>query len=123
MYRVAGLRLMVETNDFALLPELPLETEHDGTRLQNMQWKLIRDTDAHGPLARPLILTSTMLTVVAMGTACLLGLDHERPELLGFIGEDVDVPTYQEFLVPFLCRMMSELHPGTVKKNEESANA
>jgi hypothetical protein len=43
-----------------------------------------------------------------MGTACLLALDHERRELLGFVGADVDARTHQEFLVPFLCRMTNE---------------
>ena len=41
------------------------------------EWKLIRDADSPGLLEPPMFLTSATLTVVAMGTACLLGLDHE----------------------------------------------
>ena len=62
-----------------------------------------------------------------MGTGCLLGLDHVRRELVGFIGRGIDARTHQEFIVPFLCRMTSEaLFAGPVTgsngQNEESAN-
>ena len=53
-------------------------------------------------------MTSAALTVVVMGTGCLLGLDRERRELLAFIGRSIDARTHQEFIVPFLCRMTSE---------------
>ena len=28
---------------------------------------------------------------------------------MGFVGADIDAHTYEEFLVPFLCRMTSEM--------------
>jgi len=49
-----------------------------------------------------LSLTSGTLTIVYMGTACLLGLDHQRRELLGFIGVEVGASTFQEYLLPIL---------------------
>jgi hypothetical protein len=105
MYRVGGARVMVQTNDFTLLPALPLEADHARAGEQNLEWTLIRDADSHGLLEPPTFLTSGTLTVVVMGTACLVGLDHERRELLGFIGADIDTRTHQEFLVPLLCQM------------------
>ena len=105
MYRVSGVRVMVQTNDFTLLPALPLYADHAGAGEQNLEWTLIRDADSHGLLEPPLFLTSGKLSVVVMGTACLVGLDHERRELLGFIGADIDARTHQEFLVPLLCQM------------------
>lgn len=109
MYRVGGVRVMVQTNDFTLLPALPLEADHARPGEQNLEWTLIRDVDSHGLLEPPTFLISGTLTVVVMGTACLLGLDCERRELLGFIGADIDARTHQEFLVPLLCQIANRV--------------
>jgi hypothetical protein len=109
-YRVDGARLGVETNDCTLLPELPLDADLAGPCA--LEWKLIRDADSPGSLEPPLFLNSATLTIVAMGTACLLGLDHERRKLFGFIGADIDALTFQKYLVPFLCRMTKDALTG-----------
>jgi hypothetical protein len=116
VYRISSIRVMVETNDFTLLPELPLDSSLDRNE-QYLQWKLVRDLDSRGLLEEPIVLASGNLTVVAMGNACLLGLDHERRELFGFIGADIDARTHQEFLVPFLCRLSNE-----VPRNDSVSN-
>jgi hypothetical protein len=108
MYRIGGTRVMLQTNDFALLPTALLEAGCDKAAGWDFEWKLVRDADSCGPLAKPLFLTSEALTVVEMGNACMVGVDRERRELLAFIGRDVDTRTFQEFLVPLLCRMMNE---------------
>jgi hypothetical protein len=109
-YRVDGSRVGVETNDFTLLPELPLDVDFTGPCA--LEWKLIRDGDSPGLLEPPMFLTSATLTVVAMGTGCLLGLDHETHKLFGFIGTDIDALTFQKYLVPFLCRMTKDALSG-----------
>jgi hypothetical protein len=119
-FRVGDSNVTVETNDFTLLPALPLDTAPADAHPADIEWKLVRDLDAPGLLEEPLLLSSSNLTVVGMGTACLLGLDHERRELLCFIGPDVDGRTFQEFLVPYFCRLTNqaayvdapELFPG-----------
>jgi hypothetical protein len=108
-YRVGELRMMVRTNDFTLLPVLPFDPDHDGAGEQNLEWTLIRDADSRGLLESPLFLKSGTLTVVLLGTACVVGLDHERRELFGFIGADIDVGPHQEFLIPLLCQMANEV--------------
>jgi hypothetical protein len=100
---------MVQTNDFTLLPALPFDADHDGASEQSLEWTLIRDADSHGLLEPMLFLKSGTLTVVLLGTACLVGLDHERRELFAFIGADIDVRAHQEFLVPLLCQMANEV--------------
>lgn len=105
-YCLDGARVGVETNDCTLLPELPLDGAITGPCA--LEWKLIRDADSPGPLTPPMFLISGTLTVVAMGTACLLGLDHEKHKLFGFIGADIDALTFQKYLVPFLCRMTKD---------------
>jgi len=111
MYRIGATRVMVQTNDFSLIPTLLLGTNFDVTTGWDWEWKLVRDAGTSGPLESPMVLTSEALTVVEMGTACLLGVDYERRELLAFIGEDIDARTYQEFLVRFFCRMTNEALP------------
>ena len=108
-FHVGDSNVTVETNDFTLLPALPLDTACASAHPADIEWKLIRDLDAPGLLEEPLLLSSGNLTVVGMGTACLLGLDHERRELLCFIGPDIDGRTFQEFLVPYFCRLTSQV--------------
>ena len=102
------IRVVVETNDFTLLPGLPFDEAGAETAEWTFEWKLVRDAEAVGTLEEPLSLTSGTLTIVYMGTACLLGLDHERRELLGFIGVEVGASTFQDYLLPILCRMSTE---------------
>ena len=91
------------------IPSISLDTAPADDRPADIEWKLVRDLDAPGLLEEPLLLSSGNLTVVGMGTACLLGLDHERRELLCFIGPDIDGRTFQEFLVPYFCRLTSQV--------------
>ena len=109
-FRVGTTRVLVQTNDFRLLPELPLDTDADAGESGNAQldWKLVRDHDAPGLLQETLLFTGGPLTIVSMGPACVVGLDHERGELLSFIGYEVDARTFQEVLVPFFCRLTNE---------------
>jgi len=107
-FRVAATTVVVATNDFSLLPALPLETGFGEFVPSSVDWKLVRDSDASGALQQPLLMASGQITMVVMGAACLLGVDHERHELLCFIGPDVDTRTFQDVLVPFLCRLSME---------------
>jgi hypothetical protein len=103
--------VVVETNDFSLLPVFPLDAESKEACKPTFEWKVIRDPDASGPLGEPVILESLLLTVVGLGPACLACVDHERKELLGFIGPEIDARTYQEFLVPLFCRLSDRTGP------------
>jgi hypothetical protein len=127
VYRIGSVRVAVQTNDFALLPALTLEAHPDLPGEPLLEWKLIRDHDVHGPLEAPFFLTAESLTLVTMGAPCLLGLDRDRRELLGFIGADVDTRTHQEFLVPFLCRLTMDalstgLLPCHARLNRDAAD-
>ena len=122
VYRIGEIRLIVETNDFALLPTLRLEAEFDEPQRVSMHWKLVRDAEVHAPLKTPVFLNTDALTVLTMGSACLLGLDHERNDLVGFIGAAVDGRTFQEFLVPQLIWMTNNAVHGEQKpRNPESS--
>ncbi len=119
-FRVGSTTILVETNDFSLLPALPLEVESSELDSANFEWKLVRDPDAPGPLLDPLFLSSGQITMVAMGTACVLGMDHERHELLCFIGAEIGSRTFQDVLVPFLCRLsMETVQANTLNGRDE----
>jgi hypothetical protein len=107
-FRLGACTVKVESNDFSLLPALSLDTASEDFGSSTLTWTLVRDLDAHGLLEEPLTLVTGQLTVVGMGQACVLGFDHERCELFCFIGRDVDTKTFQEYLVPFLCRLSGE---------------
>jgi hypothetical protein len=111
-YRIGSLQICVETNDFTLLPALPFYDQRNQPAELRFAWKLVRDHNVTGLLEEPVLLTAGELTVVRMGEACLLGIDHDRRELLGFIGAEVDSGTFQEFLLPFLCRLSHEALNG-----------
>ncbi|MGA2809761.1 MAG: hypothetical protein ABSG16_00075 [Candidatus Acidiferrum sp.] len=104
---------MVQTNDSALLAALPPATSSRPVEPDalSFDWKLVRDNDVAGPLEQPLLMTSGTVTTAELGSACLLGVDHQRRELLCFLGADVDARVFQEVLLPFFCRVMNEV-PG-----------
>lgn len=108
-FRLGATRVTVQTNDFKLLPTFPLDTGMYERDARELEWTIIRDQDASGLLQEPLVLSSEELTVVAMGAACLVGVDHERGELLCFVGGEVDARTFQEVLVPYFCRLTKEV--------------
>jgi hypothetical protein len=124
-FRVGTTRVTVQANDFSLLPAFPLDVSLRGFDAPNFEWKLVRDCDTPGFLEEPMILACGTLTVVAMGAACLLGMDHERRELLCFLGKDIDIPTFQEVLVPFFCRLTNDVTStgtfGNLQSGQEGA--
>lgn len=108
--------LSVSTNDVSLVPKFPAEIPFNKVTDRILDWKLVRDVDAHGGLREPLRLICGPLTIVTMGPACLLGVDRERGELLCFIGADIDARTFQDVLVPLFCRLsIAEAEPGFVE--------
>jgi hypothetical protein len=107
-YATAGVCLTVQTNDLTLLPALRLMEGEGGSGEPTLECRLIRDGDSGGVLDVPRTFACRPVTVVEMGSACFFALDHERREILGFIGSRIDGRTYQDFVVPLLCRMARE---------------
>jgi len=107
-YRLGAVHLKIETNDLGLVPTLMLGVDDHARSRCEWDWKIARDPDAPGPLLAPRILRTEALSLVEMGIACLIGVDHERRELLAFVGRDIDSSTYQQFLLPFFCRLIME---------------
>jgi hypothetical protein len=107
-YRMGAVHLRIETNDLGLVPTLMLGADDHASAGWEWEWKIVRDPDAPGPLLAPRFLQTEVLSLVEMGIGCLIGVDHERRELLAFVGRDVDSPTYQHVLVPFFCQLITE---------------
>jgi hypothetical protein len=108
-FRVGSVHVTVRTNDITLLPVFPLQADLESLGVKSLEWRLIRDADSPGLLEPPMFVTSGALTIVAMGPACLIGVDREKRELLAFIGRAIDTRTHQDFLVPLLCELTAEM--------------
>jgi hypothetical protein len=127
MYRSGLLRTTVHTNDSSLFPSMPFGWPPDVQGRCDWEWKLLRDAASTGALEPALCFSTPELTIVTMGNAFLLGVDHERQEVLGFIGADVDAQTHQDVLVPLICRIayrgsLPERFPVYGNAEEEFAN-
>jgi hypothetical protein len=107
-YRFGDSRVIVQTNDFSLLPNASSAVSLPGILECDFAWILVRDPGATGPPNPPMLLTSGAVTIVQMGSACLIGVDQERHELVAFIGADVYARMHQNFLVPLFCRLTNE---------------
>ena len=126
-YQLEFLCVTVQTNDLTLLPTLLLTESMGLPHQQPVEWKLVRDFDSGGVLDLPRTFSSGPLTFVEMGTACFFGLDHQRREILGFIGTRINSRTYQDLIVPLLCQMTRETcstnrHFGVLNSKAEAAN-
>ena len=107
-FRLGANRVMVHTNDFALLPALPLETDPVELDAPIFEWKVVRDDEASGLLEELHRQNPEPVAAAEMGPACLLSVDHQRRELLCVIGAEVDARVFQEVLLPFFCRLMND---------------
>ena len=98
--------VLLETNDLSFLPSLPFpRSPISSPPLQSCLWKLVRDVDVRHKIAEASIVMAGSLIVYSMGPACIIGADRERKEILAFIGIEVDARTYQESILPALCRL------------------
>jgi hypothetical protein len=96
--------VVLETNDLSFLPLLPHSTAGEISSTPCL-WKIVRDVDVRGTTAEASILMAGNVIFYCMGPACLIGADRERREILAFIGRDVDAHSFQQSILPALCRL------------------
>lgn len=106
--------VLLETNDLSFFPSpLPphLQSLHNALPPTNSPqpkhclWKIVRDVDVPHKITEASIVMAGSLIVYSMGPACVIGADRERKEILAFIGLEVDARTFQESILPALCRL------------------
>jgi hypothetical protein len=101
-----GKVFRVETNDLKLVePFVVMEAVESTHETATWRWKLLRDVDVDDALGELTFFLSERLVVVSLGPACLIGADHERKELLGFIGSAVGKEAYESEVVPILMQL------------------
>jgi hypothetical protein len=104
--RLEAATVLLETNDLSFLSSLsPIDASPASSSSQSCLWKIVRDVDVRGKTTETSIIMAASLIVFSMGPACLIGVDRERREILAFIGLDVDARTFQESILPALCRL------------------
>jgi hypothetical protein len=102
--RLEIANVVLETNDLSFLPSLSC-LDAGGCSARFCSWKIVRDIDVRGMTTETTILMAGNVIVYSMGPACLIGADRERREILAFIGRDVDAHSFQESILPALCRL------------------
>ncbi len=102
--RLEIANVLLETNDLSFLPWLS-RLDAGESSAKSCLWKIVRDVDVRGMLAETTILMAGNVIVYSMGPACLIGADRERREILAFLGRDVDAHSFQESVLPALCRL------------------
>ncbi|HEY1483754.1 MAG TPA: hypothetical protein VGF19_13565 [Candidatus Acidoferrum sp.] len=112
LYRIGAVRVTVKTNDITLLPAFPLDLDLEVHAEQCLEWRLIRDAGLPDLLGPPLFMISGMLTIVTMGPACLIAVDHQQRELLAFLGTSIDARTHEDCVIPLLCQLTNEVFPA-----------
>jgi hypothetical protein len=104
--RLGSTNLVMETNDADFLQAVSAwpagESSPDA---HSFLWKLVRDPDAQGELSETMIVMAGPVILVCMGPACVVGVDRERKELLGFIGASVNTTALEERVLPLLMRL------------------
>jgi hypothetical protein len=106
--------VLLETNDLSFFPS-PLQPHEQSSRnplpsansthAPHCLWKIVRDVDVHDKITETSIVMAGSLIVYSMGPACVVGADRQRKEILAFIGHEVDAGTFQESILPALCRL------------------
>ena len=98
--------VLLETNDLSFLPALSsLGLTVPTPCAQRCLWKLVRDVDVKGKTGEASIVMAGNVIVYSMGPPCLIGADREHREILAFVGLDVDARSFQESILPALCRL------------------
>jgi hypothetical protein len=97
-------RFLIESNDL----EIALNVRHSvllhrqANRNDGLICKLIRDTASPVDGSEITIVSNGTLRVLYLGTGTILIHDHERSELLGFIGRNVKAQELASSLIPAL---------------------
>ena len=102
--RLEIANVLLETNDLSFLEWLS-RLDAGESSAKSCLWKIVRDVDVRGVTGETTILMAGNVIVYSMGPACLIGADRERREILAFLGRDVDAHSFQESVLPALCRL------------------
>jgi hypothetical protein len=94
----------VETNDPALLAQFPVgtvSTENAAqTRESDFLWRIVRDEEAPGTVEPCVAFAEGPLTFVAMGSSLTVAVDHERNELIAFVGRMISHTEFAATALP-----------------------
>jgi hypothetical protein len=107
VFAASGLDILVQTNRRQIL-DLAAESLAQPRRTgKAFRWKLIHDSGAPSEIGKPTIIKCGRLAVATFGTACLIGVDYGRSELVAFIGLDAQAPKFRDVVLPFLIELTS----------------
>lgn len=100
--RIGIAEVLVESNDPAMIEVLAGIESASSLWPHSFRWKIVYDKDAPSELSDAMSISCGQVVVVSMGTACLIGVDQARNELVGFLGCTADSPAFRDTIVPVL---------------------
>jgi hypothetical protein len=103
--RLAGRRIAVESNDPAILVLLPTPPDAAPSGESDFLWRVVRDAEASGALEPGVAFDDGPLSLVTMGSALTIAVDHERNELLAFVGASVPLTIFSALALPLFEKM------------------
>jgi hypothetical protein len=113
--RLGPIQVAFETNDPSFLAAFSDFEGASSDTEATFVWKLVRDSEVGvGPL-EPILIVHAGVTALSMGPACLIAIDHDARELVGFIGSAVGQETFRRTILPLLQRLSRPAGAGEIQ--------
>jgi hypothetical protein len=104
-FRLGSIEVAVETNDPAIASTVRAGEAGPQATGPSFLWKLVRDGDVRDELCEPMVIEGDRVAALSMGPACLIAVDYNSRELVGFLGVAIDDRTFTGRILPLLRRL------------------
>lgn len=110
--RVHQANVRVKSNDITVIATMKDLFRPAPARISlaphSFLWKLVYDKDAPSDLRGLTVIACGPTRAASFGPACLVGVDHERNELIGFLGVAGNDCAFRQIIVPVLTDLTIE---------------
>lgn len=110
--RVHNANIRVESNEITVIATMEDLFRPTLARIspapRSFLWKLVYDEDAPSDLRELTVIAYGPTRAASFGPACLIGVDHERNELVGFLGVAGNDYAFRQTIVPVLTELTLE---------------
>lgn len=105
---LGGAEVSVQSNDSTIVDHFVSSRRSFSVTSCSFLWKLVYDYNAPSELLPGTIITCGPTVFATLGPACLVGFDHDRSELVAFLGIHGNDPSFHEAVLPFLAELTLE---------------
>jgi hypothetical protein len=104
-FRLGSIEVALETNDRGIANALRTGESGPQAGPPGFFWKLVRDFDVSDEPSEPVVIERGGGASLSMGPACLVAVDYDSRELVGFLGAAIDDRTFTGRILPLLKRL------------------